>query len=57
MSENPKCPNCGRLVPLLRTIPDGDPVHDEHVFGCWYCKLNYMTEDSTPIGGEPLPTS
>jgi len=53
MSPNPNCPSCGRTMSLERVVAPYQ-VDDEHVFGCQFCKLTYMTEDHTPISGNPV---
>ena len=45
---NPRCPNCGRSMTLIRDA--GNP-NDQHTFECGGCKIIYMTEDHVPVAG------
>jgi hypothetical protein len=53
MSLNPKCPSCGQVMWLCRTVSAPHPADDQFVYQCRYCKLTYMTDGHTAVNGKP----
>jgi predicted amidophosphoribosyltransferase len=52
MSDDPICPNCGRKMPISRTLaPDIGETIDVNVFKCSFCGVSFITKDHLPIAG------
>lgn len=46
MGENPKCPNCGRRMALVRQAAQPD---EQHTFCCAVCNVVFITPDHEPV--------
>jgi predicted RNA-binding Zn-ribbon protein involved in translation (DUF1610 family) len=48
--DNPKCPNCGQRMRLVRAPSSPE---EQHAFECEQCHLHFMTPDHMPVSGPP----
>jgi hypothetical protein len=52
MEKAPRCPNCGKLMRVMRTLPAKSGGEEEiNVFKCGSCNVNFITEDHHRLFG------
>jgi transposase-like protein len=54
LPENPKCPNCGRQMRVVRQPSNPNELH---TFECEGCHLLFMANDHEPVSGPAIHSS